>query len=119
MTIDETINKYIKLKIFAEGTDDKRAKEEYEQLVELLEELKANKVASAEVYEQGYKRGYKNGFNKAIDDFTEKLTSKCDGMIKDKWNSNVAHVSWAEAYADFKDDIEEIAERLKEGGENE
>ena len=55
-------------------------------------------------------------YNKAIDDFAEKLNTKCDGMIKDKWNSNVAPVSWAEAYADFKDDIDEIAEQLKAGG---
>ena len=53
--------------------------------------------------------------NKAIDDFAEKLNAKCDGMIKDKWNSNVAPISWAEAYADFKDDIDEIAEQLKAG----
>lgn len=52
-------------------------------------------------------------YNKAIDDFTEKLNAKCDGMIKEQWNSNVAPISWAEAYADFKDDIEEIAEQLK------
>lgn len=56
--------------------------------------------------------------NKAIDDFASKLKAKCDGMIKDKWNSNVAPISWAEAYADFKDDIDEIAEQLKAGGEN-
>lgn len=54
-------------------------------------------------------------YNKAIDDFAEKLNAKCDGMIKDKWNSNVAPISWAEAYADFKDDIGEIAEQLKAG----
>ena len=56
-----------------------------------------------------------DGYNKAIDDFAEKLNTKCDGMIKDKWNSNVAPISWAEAYADFKDDIGEIAEQLKAG----
>ena len=55
------------------------------------------------------------GYNKAIDDFAKKLNAKCDGMIKDKWNSNVSPISWAEAYADFKDDIDEIAEQLKEG----
>ena len=54
-----------------------------------------------------------NARNKAIDDFAEKLNAKCDGMIKDKWNSNVAPISWAESYADFKDDIEETAEQLK------
>ena len=53
-------------------------------------------------------------YSRAIDDFAEKLNAKCNGMIKDKQNSNVAPISWAEAYADFKDDIEEIAEQLKE-----
>ena len=52
---------------------------------------------------------------KGIDEFADKLNAKCSGMIKDKWNSNVAPISWAEAYADFKDDIEEIAEELKAG----
>ena len=55
----------------------------------------------------------------AIDEFADKLNARCSGMIKDKWNSNVAPISWAEAYADFKDDIDEIAEELKAGGENE
>ena len=59
-----------------------------------------------------------DGYNKAIDDFAEKLNEKCDGMIKDKWNSNVAPISWAEAYADFKDDINDIAEQLKAGVTN-
>ena len=48
----------------------------------------------------------------------EELNAKCDGMIKDKWNSNVAPISWAEAYADFKDDIDDIAEQLKAGVTN-
>ena len=48
-----------------------KVSEEYEQLAKWLEELKANKAASAEVYEQGYKRGYKNGYNKAIYDCKE------------------------------------------------
>ena len=55
----------------------------------------------------------KEVYNKAIDDFAEKLNAKCDGMIKDKWNSNVVPISWAAAYADFKDDIQEIAGQLK------
>ena len=55
----------------------------------------------------------------AIDEFADKLNAKCDEMIKEKWNSNVAPISWAEAYADFKDDIERIAEQLKAGVKNE
>ena len=65
------------------------------------------------------RKSRKDGYKQGVDDFAEKLNTKCDGMIKDKWNSNVAPVSWAEAYADFKDDIDEIAEQLKVGGKNE
>ena len=61
------------------------------------------------------RKSRKDGYEQAVDDFAEKLNAKCDGMIKDKWNSNVAPISWAEAYADFKDDINEIAEQLKAG----
>ena len=55
---------------------------------------------------------------KGVDDFAEKLNAKCSEMIRKKWNSNVAPVSWAEAYADFKDDIDEIAEQVKENKQN-
>ena len=61
------------------------------------------------------RKSRKDGYKQGVDDFAEKLNEKCDGMIKDKWNSNVAPISWAEAYADFKDDINDIAEQLKEG----
>ena len=54
-------------------------------------------------------------YYKGIDEFADKLNAKCSGMIKDKWNSNVAPISWAEAYADFKDDIDVITEQLKAG----
>ena len=64
------------------------------------------------------RKSKKDGYKQGIDDFAEKLNEKCDGMIKDKWNSNVAPISWAEAYADFKDDINDIAEQLKEGVTN-
>ena len=60
------------------------------------------------------RKSKKDGYKQGVDDFAEKLNEKCDGMIKDKWNSNVAPISWAEAYADFKDDINDIAEQLKE-----
>ena len=65
------------------------------------------------------RKSKKDGYKQGVDDFAEKLNAKCDGMIKDKWNSNVAPISWAEAYADFNGDIGEIAEQLKAGGENE
>ena len=61
------------------------------------------------------RKSRKDGYKQGVDDFAEKLNEKCDGMIKDKWNSNVAPISWAEAYADFKDDINDIATQLKAG----
>ena len=85
------------------NTDCIKCAEEREQLAEWLEELKTYRECNVCEY------------NKALDDFAEKLNEKCDGMIKDKWNSNVAPISWAEAYADFKDDINDIAEQLKAG----
>ena len=87
--------------------------EEHEQLAEWLEELKSYRasVFSGDMTQIMLKEEY----CKAVDDFAEKLNEKCNGMIKDKWNSNVTPISWAEAYADFKDDINDIAEQLKEG----
>lgn len=97
--------------------------EEHEQLAEWLEDYKRLLEVEKSVLanEDGYLATLceRKGYNKAIYDFAEKLNEKCEGMIKDKWNSNSAPISWAEAYADFKDDIAEIAEQLKAGGENE
>ena len=90
--------------------------EEHEQLAEWLEELKSYRVSvfSGDMTQAMLKEEY----CKAVDDFAKKLNAKCDGMIKEKWNSNVTPISWAEAYADFKDDINEIAEQLKAGVTN-
>ena len=87
--------------------------EEHEQLAEWLEELKSYRtsVFSGDMTQIMLKEEY----CKAVDDFAEKLNAKCDGMIKEKWNSNVTPISWAEAYADFKDDIDDISEQLKAG----
>ena len=56
----------------------------------------------------------KNERNEAIDEFARKLYKGCNEMIKQTWGSNTAPMSWAEAYANFKVDIDEIAEHLKE-----
>lgn len=96
--------------------------EEHEQLAEWLEEPKFLRQWKSDVMD-GFCRYDASSFeelvinvrNKAIDDFAEKLNAKCDGIINEKWNSAVAPISWAEAYADFKDYIDEIAEQLKEG----
>ena len=50
-----------------------------------------------------------------IDEFARELHKGCNEMIKQTWGSNTAPISWAEAYANFKEDIDEIAEQLKEG----
>ena len=94
----------------------KRCAEEHEQLAEWLEELKSYRtsVFSGDMTQKMLKEEY----CKAVDDFAEKLNAKCDGMIKEKWNSNVTPISWAEAYADFKDDIDDISEQLKVGVTN-
>ena len=55
----------------------------------------------------------KNERNEAIDEFARKLYEGCNEMIE-TCGSNTAPISWAEAYADFKVDIDEIAEQLKE-----
>ena len=90
--------------------------EEHEQLAKWLEELKSYRtsVFSGDMTQKMLKEEY----CKAVDDFAEKLNAKCDGMIKEKWNSNVTPISWAEAYADFKDDIDDISEQLKVGVTN-
>ena len=130
MTIDEAIKKHKKLKIHAERTNDKRgafySAEEHGQLTEWLEELKFIRQWKSDVMGEfckydvsSFEELVTNTRTKAVDDFTEKLKAKCDGMIKEEWNSNVAPISWAEAYADFKDDTDEITEQLKAGGENE
>ena len=87
-----------------------------EQLAEWLEELKSYRasVFSGDMTQIMLKEEY----CKAVDDFAEKLNAKCDGMIKEKWNSNVTPISWAEVYADFKDDIDDISEQLKVGVTN-
>ena len=89
--------------------------EEHEQIAEWLEELKSSRQELNELRKYSYVQGLSDGYINAIDDFAEKMNAKCDGIIKEKWNSNVAPISWAEAYADFKDDIDEIAEQLKAG----
>ena len=50
--------------------------EEHEQVAEWLEELKANKVTSVEVYQQGYRRVYNKAYKKAINDFAEKVIQR-------------------------------------------
>ena len=75
--------------------------EEHEQLAEWLEELKKIK-SRKENYYDGFKEGKQVGYDKAIDDFKSE--------VKDLINNStvIRHK-----------DVDEIAEQLKAGGENE
>ena len=93
----------------------RKCAEYHKQIADWLEELVMLRLDSCMIHMPERLHLVENGYNKAIDDFADKLNAKCDRMIKEKWNSNIAPISWAEAYADFKDDIDDIAEQLKEG----
>ena len=93
----------------------RKCAEYHKQIADWLEELVMLRLDSCMIHMPERLHLVENGYNKAIDDFAKKLNAKCDRMIKEKWNSNVAPISWAEAYADFKDDIDEIKEELKAG----
>ena len=96
--------------------ENEKAAEEHEQLAEWLEELKAiedgsipiiHGKAELELHDKAIR-------NEAIDEFARKSHKGCIEMIKQTWGSNIAPLSWAEAYANFKVYIDEIAEQLKE-----
>ena len=90
--------------------------EENEQVAEWLEELKAIKDGSIPIIHGKAELELHDKVirNEAIDEFARKLHKGCIEMIKQTWGSNTAPLSWAEAYANFKVDVDEIAEQLKE-----
>ena len=96
----------------------RKCAEYHKQIADWLEELAMLRLDSCMIHMPEMLHLVENGYNKALNDFAEKLNAKCDRMIKEKWNSNVAPISWAEAYADFKDDIVNISEQLKAGVAN-
>ena len=79
--------------------------EYHKQIAEWLEELKANKVASAEVYNQGYKHGYNKAYKKAINDFAENVIQR--------YHELPTTLGYTEKI------IKEIAKQLKVGKNNE
>ena len=93
----------------------RKCAEYHKQIADWLEELVMLRLDSCMIHMPERLHLVENGYNKALNDFAEKLNAKCDRMIKEKWNINIAPISWAEAYADFKDDIDEIKEQLKAG----
>lgn len=115
LSIDEAIKKHKKLKILAEGTNDKRGSfysaEEHEQLANWLEELKAYKKNSntchmCDTYCSYLADEFENGYNKSIDDFIHEC-DKCCGFYTGN-NKNLT-----------REDMLKIAEQLKAGGKNE
>ena len=106
MTIDEWIEtSKLNAKVNREHPTDEmllQEAEEYDQLAEWLEELKAYKEKEFDVLKQDgqllYKQGVIDGYNKAIYDFVEKAT-------------------WEQIQYDCPldmHDIEKIAEKLKQ-----
>lgn len=105
MTIDEAIEFYKGYNDRSGGTVDYN--EFDEQLAEWLEELKALKNGlniKCDKLNEALEKGKKLGYNKAIDDFvkfanTMPTVEEEDGTIRPMW-------------------LEEMAEQLKAGGEN-
>ena len=91
--------------------------EEHEQLAEWLEELKCYKNDNdfSDYADRLHKIAFNSGYNNAIDDFAEKLKSECRIHYVD-CDPYFGGITDSILY---KDDIEEIAEQLKEGGKNE
>ena len=112
MTIDEAIAKYKEIT----NTDANcpahcniscdKCVQESKQLAEWLEELK--------IYQQHEiicNKGYNAGYNKAIDDFVKEI---CKMIVQSENNGNYRFYA-----VEIKQAIADLAEQLKEGGENE
>lgn len=48
----------------------------------------------------------------AYKEFAEKLKNMCEEIIKQDWNQKSAPVSWAHAYSDFIDDIDNLLKEM-------
>ena len=83
---------------------------EHEQLAEWLEELKTRRETHFDYVSLMDKRYY-DGYNKAIDEFAEKI---CEKYTEEERNRNYRWYS-----AQIKQNIADIAEQMKAGGENE
>ena len=106
MTIDEEIAFERNLADYYKDNHLKNEAKEHEQLAEWLEELKALRNGlkiKCDSLNEALEKGKKIGYNKAIDDFSEKIKS----------NYRLGYVGYLDKIVD------EIAEQLKAGGENE
>lgn len=50
---------------------------------------------------------------KAIEEFEKKLKALCNSMTAEEYNYHAKPTSWASAYEEFKEDVDEIAKELK------
>ena len=90
-----------------------KSAEKYEQIAEWLEELKSYRASVFSGYMT--QKMLKEEYNKAIDDYTEKAKAEC----KVHYVDCDPYFGGIEDSILYEDDIDEIAEQLKEGGENE
>ena len=111
MTIDEAIAKYNKLA----NNDRTCYQEEAQQLAEWLEELKILReeksefqIIAKDIAEYNYEMGMENGYNKAIDDLLEDANEMAIEVDVDTYTMKAIGIGL----------LEEIAEQLKAGGEN-
>ena len=129
MTIDEAITKYKEIT----NTDAicpahcnipcEKCVQESEQLAKWLEELKANRIALEKA--NGYlETNYRLGYSKAIDDFASKLIMHfadwklSNAPYNDDETDRIREII-CETIENAIGGVEEIAEQLKAGGENE
>ena len=121
MSIDEAIAKYKEIT----NTDancpahcniscDNCVKES-RQLADWLEELKELRTTSFGYRKEDIELNRNAVYNKAIDDFAEKLKSEC----REHYIDCDPYFGGITDSILYEDDIEEIAEHLKAGGENE
>ena len=121
MTIDEAIAKYKEIT----NTDANcpahcniscdKCVQESKQLAEWLEELKAYRENSNGYNKEDIELNRNAMYNKAIDDFAEKLKSEC----REHYIDCDPYFGGITDSILYEDDIEEIAEQLKAGEQNE
>ena len=93
-----------------------KCSEEHEQLAEWLEELKILReeksefqIIAKDIAEYNYEMGMENGYNKAVDDLLEDANEMAIEVDVDTYTMKAIGIGL----------LENIAEQLKAGGENE
>ena len=74
-----------------------------------IERLKGSTIVNNIMESQRIKREAKT---EAYKEFAERLKDMCEEIIKQDWNQKAAPVSWAHAYSDFIDDIDNLLEEM-------